>query len=294
MKIKNLNRLALIVMIFIITLLCNGCLSSKERAEGRRNITEAKPHLKEYIKEHYGNSAKITDYSYVTWTDIDSTVASRDVGISSCVTANIKTKNGNTYTIMYDLNTGEYRSDEYLAELKPELQNMMDEELGFTGAFACDIDFQDEYLDVNSLLPVDEKPKSLTELYGTENVNYLELMLYCTGGDWDEYSFQSEEIRNKLGSVPLDENKGFSIYILNMYDKASYDDLKSQEYSEFMWHNVNNLVDYDGALTITPPEESYIGKYASCAYLLRNYQGDLYVYSINETSILDLDSIIYD
>jgi hypothetical protein len=268
-------------MILVATILLGGCLSSAEKAEGKRNVNEAKPYLKQYVKDKYGKKAKISDYSYVTWTDIDSTVAKRDVGISSCVTAQIQTEN-DTFTIMYDLNTGNYSSDEYLAELKPELLRMFNEDIGFTGAFACDIDFQDEYLDVNRLLPVDIRPTNLEQLY--ENANYLEIMIYCNAGDWDENSFRGDDIRNKFGRIQWDENKGLSIYILNMYDKEKYDELKSQEYSEYMWFNSDNVVEFDGS-SVSIPEESYIGTYASSAYLLWEYQEELLVYSIDEESI---------
>lgn len=275
----RMKRRMLLFIALFITILFSGCLSSEEKKEGRQNVDEAKPFLKEYVKDKYGKSAKIINYSYVTWTKIDSVVASRDVGISSCVTAQVQIED-DIYTIMYDLNTREFSSDEYLSELKPEILRMFSEDIGFTGAFACDIDFQDEYLDVSRLLPVEIKPTTFAEL--CETVDSFDIMIYSNAGDWDEHSFSGDIIRSKLASINWDKNKFFNIYILNMYDKEKYGELKSQDNS--MWYNTNHIAEFDG-YSVNVPEESYVGEYASSAYLLRLHQELLQVYAFNENSI---------
>jgi hypothetical protein len=54
--------------------------------------------------------------------------------------------------------------------------------------------------------------------------------------------------------------------------------------SEYMWFNSDQVVEFDGS-SVSIPEESYIGTYASSAYLLWEYQEELLVYSIDEDSI---------
>ncbi len=284
-KLTIRKRYFLVLIVIAATMFCGGCLSYEDRVEGRKNLKEAKPFLRQYVKDNYGKGTKISNYEYVKWTKVDSTVGSRKVGISPCVTAKVQTEH-DTFTIMYNINTGEYSSDEYLINLEPELLRMFNEDIGFTEAFECDIDFSHPTLDVNNLLPVDMKPSNLTELY--ENADYLSILIYCTDNDWNEDSFSGDDLRSRFDSLQLDENRGISIYVLNMYDKDSYAELKSQDYSDRMWFNIDNIVDLDG-LTVNIPEESYLGKYASSAYYIMQYQEELFLYSINESIIKDLN-----
>jgi hypothetical protein len=259
-KIRNAERLFILIPILIFIIFCSGCLSAEERAEGKKNIKEAKPYLKQYVKESYSKRAKIKNYSYVTWTENNGSAVPRiDVGVSSCVSAEVHAGN-DTIRVMYDLDTGKYSSDEFLIDLKPEIVRMFRDDIGFMGAVACDIDFSDDFLDVSRLLPVEVKPLNLREL--CENVGLVKVMIYCINGDWNEDSFRSEDIINKFNFGPMDDRKCM-IYVLNMYDNEKYEEFMATDPSIFI--TSNHLVGFPG----NPPEipqDSYIGKYASSAY----------------------------
>lgn len=277
-KRRNAGRLFILIPILILIILCNGCLSAEERAEGKKNIKEAKPYLKQYVKESYGKRAKIRNYSYVTWTEKNGSAVPRiDVGISSCVTAEVQVAD-DTIRVMYDLDTGKYSSDEFLYDLKPEIVRMFRDDIGFTGAVACDIDFSDDFLDVSRLLPVEVKPLNLRELCEYEDL--VEVMIYCINGDWNEDSFRSEDIINKFDLGPMDDRKCI-IYVLNMYDNEKYEEFMATDPSILITSVY--LVGFPGY----PPEipnDSYIGEYASSAYRII-IGADIEMISITDKSI---------
>ncbi len=240
MKKKGLLLGCIILLMFSLT----GCIDKEERAKGNEDLRKGRELVMEYVKDTYGNDAKVSDIDafYIRRT-YDSVIPSYAKMASGFLKATVSINDTN-FDMLYHVNTGEVLTKANVPAIKEGFLTQVNKTLGTVNFKQCSM----------RIYTVDIKDPEIEQYISPDITTYQELLE--AGGYVLELTFRStaqdlpaEEQWRKVNDLFTGENIETQVYLLfvNYKDEAGLKEEENTNYYSYTKH-LDSYAEKEGAM----------------------------------------------